>query len=66
MLVLLVSECKQEETKINYMMICKERMGGGVLPLGREEERWSEETRTSGEKKAKIDETLEAKNRFRE
>lgn len=36
MLVLLVfllrslqgSECKQEETKINYMMICKERMGG--------------------------------------
>lgn len=49
------------------MMICKERMGGGgVLPLGREEERWSEETRTSGEKKAKIDETLEAKNKFRE
>lgn len=39
----------RENFMINFEMMCAERRG--VLPPGRQEERWSEETRTSEEER---------------
>ena len=42
----------QRTWHVGHLCLCLDKACGGVLPPGREEERWSEETRTSGEDRA--------------